>query len=43
MYKIMKSIDADGNEIYQVFNNVTKRLVGTYSSYEEARKSILGK
>ena len=43
MYKIMKVTDENGVDSYQVFNNVTKRLVGTYFTYEEARNSILGK
>lgn len=43
MYKIMKSTNEDGLDIYQVFNNISKRLVGTYSTYEEARNSIIGR
>jgi hypothetical protein len=43
MYKIIKSIDENGNEVYLVFNNINKRLVGTYATYAEARDSILGK
>lgn len=43
MFKIIKSVDENGNDIYQVFNNISKRLIGTYSTYEEARNSIVGK